>query len=116
MALEEKKVSLTETVSCAGSKEVLGIRIHCHKVTGHGALSFAQGLQQSCNVWFMTLGGRIGIEDYCDYVEAFGYREKTGVGFTITIRRLYRSTSKRRRIHCNISIVSVSILLCCCLR
>ncbi|MBO7310422.1 MAG: PASTA domain-containing protein [Clostridia bacterium] len=79
MALEEKKVNLTETVSCAGSKEVLGIRIHCHKVTGHGVLSFAQGLQQSCNVWFMTLGGRIGIADYEDYVEAFGYREKTGV-------------------------------------
>ena len=79
MALEEKKVNLTETVSCPGYKEVLGIAIHCHKVTGHGGLSFAQGLQQSCNVWFMTLGGRIGINNYQEYAEAFGYYEKTGV-------------------------------------
>ncbi len=79
MALEEKKVSMTETVSCGGSMKVLGINIHCHKVTGHGGLSFAQGLQQSCNVWFMTLGGRIGIEHYGEYAEAFGYYEKTGV-------------------------------------
>ncbi len=79
MAMEEKKVSFTETVSCSGSKNVLGINIHCHKVQGHGGLSFAQGLQQSCNVWFMTLGGRIGITDFTQYTNAFGYREKTGV-------------------------------------
>lgn len=79
MALEEKLVKLTETLSCAGYKEVLGIKIHCHKVQGHGTLSFSQGLQQSCNVWFMTLGGRIGIQDFTDYAEAFGYYEKTGI-------------------------------------
>ncbi len=79
MALEEKKVSNTETVNCPGHKSVLGITIHCHKVQGHGSLSFAQGLQQSCNVWFMTLGGRIGIEKFVDYTRAFGYREKTGI-------------------------------------
>ena len=79
MAMEEKQVSFTETVSCSGYKKVLGIAIHCHKVQGHGALSFAQGLQQSCNVWFMTLGGRIGIQDFTEYTKAFGYREKTGI-------------------------------------
>ncbi|MBE6577932.1 MAG: PASTA domain-containing protein [Ruminococcaceae bacterium] len=79
MALEEKKVSLTETVTCRGSMSVLGIRIHCHKVEGHGGLSFAQGLQQSCNVWFMTLGDRIGINDFKQYANAFGYNEKTGI-------------------------------------
>lgn len=79
MAFEEKLVSLTESVNCPGYKEVLGIKIHCHKVLGHGTISFAEGLQQSCNVWFMTLGGRIGIENYQDYAEAFGYYEKTGI-------------------------------------
>ena len=79
MALEEKLVSFTETVKCAGNKIVLGIRIHCHKVTGHGSISFAQGLQQSCNVWFMTLGDRIGIDHFVQYKNAFGYGEKTGI-------------------------------------
>ena len=79
MALEENVVSLTEAVNCPGHKTVLGQTIKCHETKGHGLLSFAQGLQQSCNVWFMTLGERVGIERYQEYVEIFGYNEKTGI-------------------------------------
>lgn len=79
MALEENVVSLTETVNCPGHKTLFGHTIHCHQTKGHGLLSFSQGLQQSCNVWFMTLGERIGIERYRNYVEIFGYNEKTGI-------------------------------------
>lgn len=79
MALEEKVVSLTESVNCPGHKTLFGHTIHCHVTSGHGSLSFSQGLQQSCNVWFMTLGERIGIEKYQEYVEIFGYKEKTGI-------------------------------------
>ena len=79
MSFEEKKVSMTETLDCDGHKNVLGITIRCHKITGHGALSFAQGLQQSCNEWFMTLGLRVGIDNFTQYVDTFGYYEKTGV-------------------------------------
>ena len=61
MALEEKEVTLSESVNCPGHKTLFGETIHCHEREGHGVLSFAQGLQQSCNVWFMTLGERIGI-------------------------------------------------------
>ena len=79
MALEEKVVTLTESVNCPGHKTLFGHTIHCHELKGHGFLSFAQGLQQSCNVWFMTLGERIGIENYQNYVKTFGYTEKTGI-------------------------------------
>ena len=79
MAFEENLVSLTESVNCPGHKTLFGETIHCHELDGHGVLSFAQGLQQSCNVWFMTLGERIGIERYKEYVEIFGYTEKTGI-------------------------------------
>ena len=79
MALEEQVVSLNETLSCSGSLVVLKQNIHCHKVKGHGTLTYAQGLQQSCNVWFMTLGKRVGIDRFQKYVNAFGYNEKTGI-------------------------------------
>ena len=79
MAFEEKLVNLSETVNCPGHKVLFGHTIHCHETKGHGTLLFAQGLQQSCNVWFMTLGERIGVEKYQDYVETFGYTEKTGI-------------------------------------
>ena len=79
MALEEQVVNLTERCTCGGYLTEAGHKIHCHKTNGHGSLTFAEGLQQSCNVWFMTLGQRVGIDNYTKYVQAFGYREKTGI-------------------------------------
>ena len=79
MALEEGVVSLSERCSCGGSLVFGGHKIKCHETKGHGSLTFSQGLQQSCNVWFMTLGKRLGIENYTKYAEAFGYHEKTGI-------------------------------------
>ncbi len=82
MALEESLLSLTESVNCPGYKEYSWAkngRVKCHETHGHGIISFAQGLQQSCNVWFMTLGERIGIDKYQKYAETFGYTEKTGI-------------------------------------
>ena len=79
MALEEKLVNLTESLVCSGYRTLYGHSIHCHVTTGHGNLDFPTGLQQSCNVWFMELGTRIGIQKYKNYVEMFGYTEKTGI-------------------------------------
>lgn len=79
MALEEKLVSLTESLTCPGYRTLYGHRIHCHVTSGHGNLSFPTGLQQSCNVWFMELGSRLGVQKYKNYVEMFGYTEKTGI-------------------------------------
>lgn len=79
MALEEIRGDIPSAVHCSGYKKVLGHTIHCHKVNGHGDLTFAEGIQQSCNVWFMTLGEKLGVETYQKYVKAFGYKEKTGI-------------------------------------
>lgn len=79
MALEEKLVNLTESLFCPGYRTLFDVPIHCHVTSGHGSLTFAEGLQQSCNVWFMELGSRVGIEKYKSYVEMFGYTEKTGI-------------------------------------
>ena len=79
MALEENAVRLTETFSCTGYKEVLGFRIHCHKTTGHGTLTFVEGIQQSCNPVLMSVGLRLGGSTFYRYLEAFGFLEKTGV-------------------------------------
>ena len=79
MALEERKDQIPSEVFCPGHKTVLGQTIHCHERRGHGSLTFSKGLQQSCNVWFMTLGQLVGIDTYNQYVKAFGYKEKTGI-------------------------------------
>ena len=79
MSLDKKLVNMVESVNCPGYLTMFGIRIHCHQVKGHGLLAFPQGLQNSCNVWFMTLGERLGIDNFKQYVSTFGYNEKTGV-------------------------------------
>lgn len=80
MALSENKVSLRgDSVFCGGSLRLFGYTIHCHKRLGHGSLTFSQGLQQSCNVWFMTIGQRLGISTFYKYFNSFGYLQKTGI-------------------------------------
>ena len=79
MALEEDVVSLNETFSCPGYKIVSGRRIRCHKINGHGSLSFVQGIQQSCNPVLMTVGERLGIPTFYSYFNSFGFTEKTGI-------------------------------------
>ncbi|MBQ2999982.1 MAG: PASTA domain-containing protein, partial [Clostridia bacterium] len=80
MALEElPEEDFPKVVTCNGHLTFPGATIHCHKVQGHGSLTFAQGLQQSCNVWFMTLGEKLGVKTYQQYVKAFGYKERTGI-------------------------------------
>ncbi len=79
MAYEEDLVAENEHFSCPGYHVVLGRRIRCHKTEGHGSLTFAEGLQQSCNPILMKMGARIGRDKFYEYYRAFGYMEKTGI-------------------------------------
>ncbi len=81
MALEENLTTTSETFTCTGSYKVSGWSrpIKCHKVTGHGVLTFSGALQQSCNPVMMRLAERIGISTFCNYFCAFGLDSKTGI-------------------------------------
>lgn len=77
--LEEGAVHLTDQFSCPGYKVVEDRRIRCHKVGGHGAENFVQGIQNSCNPVFIEVGLRIGVDRFFDYVRQFGLMDLTGV-------------------------------------
>ena len=79
MAYEENLVVENEHFNCPGYHIVGKTRIRCHKTTGHGSLTFAEGLQQSCNPILMMMGARIGQEAFYEYFRSFGYLEKTGI-------------------------------------
>lgn len=78
MALEENVVSLNEVFFCSGSHKVGDKSINCWKTGGHGSETFVQGVQNSCNPVFMTIGARIGTANFYKYYKAFGFAEKTG--------------------------------------
>ena len=79
VSLEEKISSVEEQFTCLGALNVLGTTIRCHETRGHGHLTFAGGIQQSCNPIMMTLGLRLGTDTFYRYVKAFGYLERTGI-------------------------------------
>ena len=77
IAIEEGLSATTEMFTCTGSYRVSGFNIKCHKVSGHGSLSFAEALQQSCNPVMMKLSERIGIPSYANYFNSFGLSVKS---------------------------------------
>ncbi len=77
--LEENVVEYDETFNCTGSIDILDRHYYCHNHSGHGTQTLTQGLMNSCNPYFITIGQRLGIETFYKYFEAFGFTEKTGI-------------------------------------
>ncbi len=77
--LEKGVVTPQNHFSCPGYIMVEDRRIRCHKTTGHGAQNFIEATMNSCNPVFITVGLRLGVENYYHYFKQFGLMEKTGV-------------------------------------
>lgn len=78
-ALEEGVVSLEDRFHCPGYIVVEDRKIRCHKTTGHGAESFVEGIENSCNPVFINVGLRIGADRFYDYFGQFGLLDKTHI-------------------------------------
>ncbi len=79
-ALEEKLIDLDkDTYYDGGSITVENARIKCWKHGGHGAQTFMEVVQNSCNPGFVVMGQKIGKEKLFEYIEKFGFGEKTGI-------------------------------------
>lgn len=77
--LEEGVVHLDDSFSCPGYRIVEDRKIRCHKVGGHGAETFVQGIQNSCNPVFIDIGLRLGVDNFYKYFQQFGLLNLTGV-------------------------------------
>lgn len=77
--LEEGVVTPESNFSCPGFIVVDDRKIRCHKIAGHGAEDFIHATMNSCNPVFITVGLRLGVDNYYRYFEQFGLLSKTGV-------------------------------------
>ncbi len=78
--VEEKLIDLEkDTFYDGGSVQVENARIKCWKAGGHGAQTFLQVLQNSCNPGFVKMGQLLGKEKLFSYLDLFGFGEKTGI-------------------------------------
>ncbi len=78
-ALESGAVSPSDTFYCGGSIKVGPDTLYCHRTEGHGSQTFYEVIQNSCNVGFVQIAQRTGIEAFYKYVELFGLTSPTGI-------------------------------------
>jgi len=82
IALEEGVTSLTDTLYCSGKINVAGTILKCLQWRNpHGQETLIQAVENSCNPVFVQLAQRIGMSKYYEYMELFGFQEKTEIDF-----------------------------------
>ncbi len=79
-ALEENIVTLNSQFTSHGTIEVPGGTLRCWRYQDpHGDQTFLEAMQNSCNPVFVEVALRLGQEKMMNYIEAFGFGEKTGI-------------------------------------
>jgi penicillin-binding protein 2 len=77
--LDEGFVDSSTHVICTGSEEFYGRIFHCWNEKGHGYVSLETAITQSCNIFFYTLGRRMGIDTISAHAKALGFGQNTGI-------------------------------------
>jgi penicillin-binding protein 2 len=77
--LESGVIKLDDAVNCKGSLSSGKHSFRCWKKGGHGLISFHQALVESCDVYFYTMGDRIGWDRVAAYARKLGYGSLTGI-------------------------------------
>ncbi|MDF0652725.1 MAG: penicillin-binding protein 2 [Nitrospira sp.] len=78
-ALETKTVSPSTTVHCNGGYQFGKRLYHDWKAGGHGYVDLHNALVHSCDVYFYTIGQRMGIDVIAEFGKDFGLGKTTGV-------------------------------------
>lgn len=78
-ALSEGVVKQNDIVTCHGALVFGGRPYHCWAKGGHGPISIHRAIVSSCDVFFYTMGLRLGVDRLAKCANMFGFGRKTGV-------------------------------------
>jgi penicillin-binding protein 2 len=78
-ALETGTIDDRFTVHCSGGVSLYGHYYHCVEKHGHGTLSLHNAIVRSCDVFFYTVGNKLGIDNLSFYADLVGFGQKTGI-------------------------------------
>ena len=76
-ALDEAIANGKSTYVCNGFNVVAGTKIKCNAT--HRTLDLKKSLMSSCNVVMMDIASKMGRSTFSDYVDLFGFGQKTGI-------------------------------------
>jgi penicillin-binding protein 2 len=95
-ALEEGIITPDFTVTCRGGKDFYGRVFQCWKKDGHGTLDLRHAIEQSCDVYFYTLGKMVGVDLIHKWATRLGLGVKTGIDLPNEVTGLVPSSEWKR--------------------
>ena len=90
--LEEGVIKPDTSIYCPGHFKLGRGRYRCWKKSGHGSVNLHDALVQSCDVYFYTIGHRLGIDTIAKYAKRFGLGSSTDLGLSQEKRGLVPTT------------------------
>ncbi len=95
-ALEEGVVTPNFRVHCTGGASFYGRYFQCWKPGGHGTIDMRHAMEQSCNVYYYTLGNMLGVDRIHKWASALGLGERSGIELPNELKGLVPSTQWKR--------------------
>ncbi len=77
--LESGSIDDKYTVHCSGGVTLFGHYFHCWWKPGHGTVALHAGIVHSCDVYFYTIGSKMGINNIAFYGDIAGFGHLTGI-------------------------------------
>ncbi|OLC51447.1 MAG: penicillin-binding protein 2 [Acidobacteria bacterium 13_1_40CM_65_14] len=90
-ALQEGVITPDFKVHCVGSATFYGRPFKCWKKGGHGTMDLRHAIEQSCNVYFYTIGNMTGIDKIHKWATLLGLGEKSGIDLPNEVQGLVPS-------------------------
>ncbi|MCX6538561.1 MAG: penicillin-binding protein 2 [Acidobacteria bacterium] len=95
-ALEEGIITPDFKVTCHGGATFFDRFFQCSVKSGHGTVDLRHAIEQSCNVYFYTVGNMVGIDKIHKWAEALGLTGKTGIDLPNEAESLVPSSAWKR--------------------
>jgi penicillin-binding protein 2 len=95
-ALEEGIITPDFHVHCAGGATFYGRPFKCWKKGGHGSIDLRHAIEQSCDVYFYTVGNMVGVDKINKWATAIGLGVKSGIDLPSEVTGLVPSTEWKR--------------------
>ena len=91
--LEEGVINPNFHVFCGGGQTFYGRYFRCHKKEGHGSVNLAHAIEQSCDVFFYTVGNMLGVDKINKWATLFGLGVRSGIDLPNEVQGLVPSTA-----------------------
>ncbi len=113
-ALDSGVMTENSSFYCGGTLQVSNITYTCAAsteggtTTVHGMQQMEQGLNNSCNVYFIQTGQALGVSRFYDYFNAFGFTEMTGIDLPSETPYLLYYTPEKQGTHSKMGDVELA--------